>query len=236
MDSIRIHCLFALEDLQRQLVANPPPGVSPQRIVSLLLRHQDALLQSLIKSVEAILKPQAEPTKPASAKLDAGKLRAEVDGHEARMKGPLWSKDGGEPDDEWTASLRKDPPAQKTKQHQPKATARSTVFDDEDEDGEDPEGRGAGEILEDFLSQLKSAMTAAHPEIRERFLAGTEYDGERLKRAFPSTAPIVSELILAAEEVQDFPDGKGDSAAWDAVQPLVQGLRRLRQPSRGTKS
>lgn len=44
-------------------------------------------------------------------RLDADKLRDEVDGHDARMKGPLWSKDGGEKDDDWMASLRNDPPA-----------------------------------------------------------------------------------------------------------------------------
>lgn len=43
-------------------------------------------------------------------KLDPDKLRDEVDGHDARMKGPLWSKDGSQPDDDWTASLRNDPP------------------------------------------------------------------------------------------------------------------------------
>ena len=44
-------------------------------------------------------------------KLDRETLVNEVDGHEERLKGPLWSKDGGEPDDDWTASLRNDPPA-----------------------------------------------------------------------------------------------------------------------------
>ena len=44
-------------------------------------------------------------------KLDKDKLIDEIAGHEERMKGPLWSKDGGEPDDDWTASLRNDPPA-----------------------------------------------------------------------------------------------------------------------------
>ncbi len=44
-------------------------------------------------------------------KLDKDTLSSEVDGHEVRMKGPLWSKDGGEPDEDWSASLRNDPPA-----------------------------------------------------------------------------------------------------------------------------
>ena len=44
-------------------------------------------------------------------KLDKDTLSSEVDGHEVRMKGPLWSKDGGESDDDWSASLRNDPPA-----------------------------------------------------------------------------------------------------------------------------
>lgn len=44
-------------------------------------------------------------------RLDKDTLISEVDGHEDRMKGPLWSKDGGEPDEDWTASLRNDPPA-----------------------------------------------------------------------------------------------------------------------------
>lgn len=182
-NAIRIHCLFALEDLQRLLKANPPPGVSAERIVSFLLRHQDNLLKALMDLVEAQLQPG---NKPAPATKGTGK-------------------------------------------RQPRATARSTVFEDEDE--ADPEGRGVGEILEDFLTQLKNAMTAAHPEIRERYLAGAEYDGEHLKRAFPSTTPIVSELLLAAEEVTDFPDGKGDSAGWEAVQTLVSDLRQLRQPA-----
>ena len=44
-------------------------------------------------------------------KLDGDTLVNEVDGHEERMKGPLWSKDGGETDEDWSASLRNDPPA-----------------------------------------------------------------------------------------------------------------------------
>ena len=44
-------------------------------------------------------------------KLDKDTLSSEVDGHEVRMKGPLWRKDGGEPDEDWSASLRNDPPA-----------------------------------------------------------------------------------------------------------------------------
>ncbi len=44
-------------------------------------------------------------------KLDRETLVNEVDGHEERLKGPLWSKDGGEQDDSWMASLRNDPPA-----------------------------------------------------------------------------------------------------------------------------
>ena len=44
-------------------------------------------------------------------KLDKDTLSSEVDGHEVRMKGPLWSKDDGEPDEDWSASLRNDPPA-----------------------------------------------------------------------------------------------------------------------------
>ena len=44
-------------------------------------------------------------------KLDKDTLVNEVAGHEERMKGPLWSKDAGEPDESWTASLRNEPPA-----------------------------------------------------------------------------------------------------------------------------
>lgn len=44
-------------------------------------------------------------------KLNKDTLVNEVDGHEERMQGPLWSKDGGGTDDDWTASLRNDPPA-----------------------------------------------------------------------------------------------------------------------------
>ena len=36
-------------------------------------------------------------------KLDKDTLSSEVDGHEVRMKGPLWSKDSREPDADWTA-------------------------------------------------------------------------------------------------------------------------------------
>ena len=60
------------------------------------------------------LHPRAPPTCPAGMTTnEAGQdtLINEVAGHEERMKGPLWSKDGGEPDDDWTASLRNDPPA-----------------------------------------------------------------------------------------------------------------------------
>ena len=44
-------------------------------------------------------------------KLDKDTLRGEVDGHEVRMNGPLWSKKGGESDEDWSASLRNDRPA-----------------------------------------------------------------------------------------------------------------------------
>lgn len=43
-------------------------------------------------------------------KLNADKLRGEVDEHAARMKSPLWQKDNGQADEDWTASLRNDPP------------------------------------------------------------------------------------------------------------------------------
>lgn len=44
-------------------------------------------------------------------KLDADKLRADAEAHAARMKNPLWQKDDGNEDEDWTASLRTDPPA-----------------------------------------------------------------------------------------------------------------------------
>ena len=44
-------------------------------------------------------------------KLDKDTLISEVEGHEVRMQGPLWSKDSGEPDADWSASLRNDSPA-----------------------------------------------------------------------------------------------------------------------------
>lgn len=37
-------------------------------------------------------------------KLDKDRLINEVAGHQERMTDPLWSKDGGEPEEEWTAS------------------------------------------------------------------------------------------------------------------------------------
>lgn len=37
--------------------------------------------------------------------LDAEKLRAEVEEHRARMQSPLWSKDDGRRDDNWTNKL-----------------------------------------------------------------------------------------------------------------------------------
>ena len=40
-------------------------------------------------------------------RLDKDTLLDEVAGHQERMRGPLWSKDSGELDDDWTASLRK---------------------------------------------------------------------------------------------------------------------------------
>ena len=39
-------------------------------------------------------------------RLDKDTLLDEVAGHQERMRGPLWAKDSGEPDDDWTASLR----------------------------------------------------------------------------------------------------------------------------------
>lgn len=44
-------------------------------------------------------------------KLDKDKLLGEVEEHAARMKSPLWQKDDGQADEDWTASLRNDPPA-----------------------------------------------------------------------------------------------------------------------------
>ena len=56
-------------------------------------------------------------------RLDADKLRDEVEGHDARMNSPLWSKDGGESNDDWTASLRNAPPAQS------EPTSRTSTYD-----------------------------------------------------------------------------------------------------------
>ena len=39
-------------------------------------------------------------------RLDKDTLLDEVAGHQERMRGPLWAKDSGELDDDWTASLR----------------------------------------------------------------------------------------------------------------------------------
>ena len=44
-------------------------------------------------------------------KLEADKLRGELEGHAARMQSPLWQKDDGQADEDWTDSLRNDPPA-----------------------------------------------------------------------------------------------------------------------------
>jgi hypothetical protein len=44
-------------------------------------------------------------------KPEADKLRSELEGHVARMKSPLWQKDDGRADEDWTASLKNDPPA-----------------------------------------------------------------------------------------------------------------------------
>jgi hypothetical protein len=43
-------------------------------------------------------------------RLDKDTLLNEVAGHQERMKSPLWSKDGGEPDESWNQSIRYDPP------------------------------------------------------------------------------------------------------------------------------
>ena len=44
-------------------------------------------------------------------KLDKDTLSSEVDGHEVRMNGPLWSKQGGTSNEDWSALLRNDPSA-----------------------------------------------------------------------------------------------------------------------------
>jgi hypothetical protein len=41
-------------------------------------------------------------------KLDAERLRAEVDAHRARMESPLWTPSDGDPDESWTAQLTAD--------------------------------------------------------------------------------------------------------------------------------
>jgi len=43
-------------------------------------------------------------------KLDADKLRGEAEEHAARMKSPLWQTDDGQADEDWTVSLRNNPP------------------------------------------------------------------------------------------------------------------------------
>lgn len=66
MTSVRISCLFALEDLERQLVAKlAPAGVQKGRISSLMSRHHDALLESLMGQVEAALKTGLANGSPA---------------------------------------------------------------------------------------------------------------------------------------------------------------------------
>ena len=44
-------------------------------------------------------------------KLDKDTLLDEVAGHQDRMKSHLWSKDSGEPDEDWTASTGNAPPS-----------------------------------------------------------------------------------------------------------------------------
>ena len=43
-------------------------------------------------------------------KLDADTLSGQAEEHAARMKSPLWQKDDGQADEDWTASLRNNPP------------------------------------------------------------------------------------------------------------------------------
>lgn len=67
-NSIRIHCLFALVDLEQQLLAKlVPAGVKKGRISSLLSRHHDALLGSLIEQVESALKAGLASEPPAKS-------------------------------------------------------------------------------------------------------------------------------------------------------------------------
>lgn len=40
-------------------------------------------------------------------KIDADKLRAEAEAHDTRMKGPLWARDDGQPDETWTTLLER---------------------------------------------------------------------------------------------------------------------------------
>ena len=42
-------------------------------------------------------------------RLDKDTLLNEVAGHQERMNGPLWAKDGGAPEEDWTALLRSTP-------------------------------------------------------------------------------------------------------------------------------
>lgn len=42
-------------------------------------------------------------------RLDKDTLLNEVAGHQERMSGPLWAKDGGAPEEDWTALLRSTP-------------------------------------------------------------------------------------------------------------------------------
>lgn len=68
MNSIRFQCLFALADLEQQLAAKlAPAGVQKGRISSLMSRHQDALLESLMGQVEAALKTGPANGSPAKS-------------------------------------------------------------------------------------------------------------------------------------------------------------------------
>lgn len=103
-------------------------------------------------------------------KLDADRLRAEVEAHQARMESHLWTRSDGEAEEAWTAPLVGD--AHSTEEPLSRAPAKERVLRSQPEAISEPSDVTAQEVLPrlDALGRSVERLT----EVVQRRPAGSE--------------------------------------------------------------
>lgn len=144
-------------------------------------------------------------------KLDKDTLLNEVAGHQDRMSSPLWSKDGGEPDGDWTQALRSDPPAPRTAvgpaptYHAPKSGSPSRTSSTPREQYDEP--------LTPRTVTREPSMTQILPRL------------DALDRAIEQLSALMARRSVGRDEMTDWPQGAaGDPHSYDGPDSARKGV------------